>query len=761
MTVDSDIQNQEGTIIPSDNYGVKPDDSSFCAPQHFEEALRRKHKREGSLTGYTVIDGGVPWITAKRVEEIYQVLSNCYSLLNSGIVNAIPNMTLLSHPIKVIQEAIPVHKQQQLQELSKLLYRSVETHDIESIYTCFHLLNVLYIPQNVDENTLPHQDTLGYHLSMQKDLSARPEVINWLIASCILNKYEYQEVCWKFIREQNLYKQINYPGNCTISICENPRLSVHGEVPPPYTVFAYREILGSLSPGLYTLLNSGQNEVTITGYSAQVVCNIFDFLYCGTIDIDYDNLIPLLSFAIDYQIDGLTKCCKAWIESNMATFLRYDFCIQYFRAFSQCALYNISHLLCYRLVSLIAEAFRNEITPCDGYFVKKISPVLLDEGIRMEKFDAHDLINHPDMSRHLQEDDIDESFINVLTKYCPNLQHIDVSSLKGINDKCLFMMLTRCRNLKTLNVSNCPSVTKKGFSEAFEKAKAKLANLHLSFCGIKNGSCLIKMNSNFRDLSSLDLSGCSELNEKTAIALFDSLPELKSLNLNGCKKMTDKVLMKISERCTHVRELQLSDCASITDKGLSEISCSLRALTILNIQGCKKISDAPCYIIGKQLTEPTALVLGSTSITDSGISSLVLKLDNLTTLDISGTKATGASLVTISNKCRIQTINISNCSEVRDEHLMELAKSNPYIQELYLDGCHLITDNGLQHLIQSCYRLQVLSIAGCKKISKEIIMLLPSTSIELEKLYVSGCNLETKLQAENIKLQWPQLSVYT
>jgi BTB/POZ domain/Leucine Rich repeat len=741
----------------TDNYGVKQDENSFCTPELFQSALVKKgHKREGSLSGHTVVEGGVQWITAKRYEQVFHALTNLKALFGSGFLNAIPGMHELVNPISDLESIIPLRHHEQFQELNSLLISSIQTHDTDTIRRCFCLLNPLYIAESVDDNILPREDTLEHHLNQLKIQENQQQVINWLIASCIINDVDYQETCWNFIRENSLFELIRYPGNCTVIVNE-ARMNPHD--PPPYHIFAYREILGSFSRPLHNVLHAGNQEVFIYGYTTQVFCDILNFLYEGTIEINLENLEQLIRFANTFEIPNLMEYCQYWVYQNMETFLFYSNCIKYAEIFYQHGLFNIFQIMCIRLISLQVRINNESKNPSSNRIGQKISEFLYNYGDKILSFDAQEYCSYSNTATHLQSHEINESFIETLTHFCPNLRTINLPDLMNINDNCLMILMSNCSHLEWLNLSKCYGITEAGFAEAFKKGKPFLKQLYLSSCLIKKGSCLNTSNKLFTFLEVLDLSDCHELTEKGAISLICKLSHLRILNLSGCKKMTDKVVRFISNTCTNMRELNLSGCVKITDKNLTEVFYNLRAINILNLNGCKHITDNPCYIIAKQLPELSEVHLSQTNISDSGISSIVLGLNTLHTLDISKTNATGASVIAISTKASLQSLNIAGCHEIRDEHIDQLAQTNRQLHSLNIDDCKLVTDVSMTTLITNCRYLTSLSMINCDKISKRTIELISRYTPELRVLNVTGCRPETCYAAGEIKQLMPHLQV--
>uniref|UniRef100_A0A5B7B4D2 Putative EIN3-binding F-box protein 1-like n=1 Tax=Davidia involucrata TaxID=16924 RepID=A0A5B7B4D2_DAVIN len=136
----------------------------------------------------------------------------------------------------------------------------------------------------------------------------------------------------------------------------------------------------------------------------------------------------------------------------------------------------------------------------------------------------------------------------MLGRFCPQVQHVDLSGLHGITDEGLLPLIESCEaGLKKVNLSGCVNLT--------DKVVSAIAKLH---------------------------GGTLEL-----------------LNLDGCSYITDASLVAIAENCSLLSELDASKCA-ITDSGISALACAVQPnLQILSVSGCSFISDKSVPFLGK------------------------------------------------------------------------------------------------------------------------------------------------------------------
>ncbi|KAJ9167739.1 hypothetical protein P3X46_019342 [Hevea brasiliensis] len=149
---------------------------------------------------------------------------------------------------------------------------------------------------------------------------------------------------------------------------------------------------------------------------------------------------------------------------------------------------------------------------------------------------------------------------------CKSLRSLCVRNCPGFGDGSLALMGKFCPQLQYVELSGLKGVTDAGFTPLLENYDAGL----------------VKVN----------LSGCVNVSDKVVSALTEQHGwTLEVLNLDGCVKITDASLAAIAENCLLLSELYVSRCA-ISDSGLMVMACSNQLnLQIFSVSGCSMISD--------------------------------------------------------------------------------------------------------------------------------------------------------------------------
>lgn len=291
-----------------------------------------------------------------------------------------------------------------------------------------------------------------------------------------------------------------------------------------------------------------------------------------------------------------------------------------------------------------------------------------------------------------QGDHVDDSGLDKLIKFCPNLCSISISSYKisnkGISSLSLLQNLTALdlsgssisstedlgvlKNLKKLSISNCNY----------------LKNLDLN--GLTN---LEELNISNGNLASLE-----GLNALTKLKKFKLLGwgNLTGINLNGLTSLT---------------ELNLSNCRALTNFGGLD---SLTNLTKLDLSGTAFANVGSL----KSLTTLTELNLSRTRLTNlDGLSALI----NLTKLDLSGTPL--RSVEGLNGLTKLIEINFSSCYEMTKASLNALTN------------------------------LEVLNFSNCMALARlELIMLTSLTSLDISGTKTVDVNVDALTSLKILKL---------
>jgi hypothetical protein len=207
--------------------------------------------------------------------------------------------------------------------------------------------------------------------------------------------------------------------------------------------------------------------------------------------------------------------------------------------------------------------------------------------------------------RDIIVDEVRDRIMFVISEYCTELEYFDASGCDkgtlqgvdvGINNNHIFSLVTNCRKLHTLILTNCliTDETMKTISQVLPA----LFRLCITCC-IKITDIGIKcISSGCPKLRELYMRGLS-VTDDAIISIADGCFDLKILSLAQSYDITDISLLILIEKCFNLIVIDLTSCIKITDVSVKKIANSLPMIQKLCISGCKKISNDAIVCVGK------------------------------------------------------------------------------------------------------------------------------------------------------------------
>ncbi|ESQ27103.1 hypothetical protein EUTSA_v10018340mg [Eutrema salsugineum] len=137
------------------------------------------------------------------------------------------------------------------------------------------------------------------------------------------------------------------------------------------------------------------------------------------------------------------------------------------------------------------------------------------------------------------------------------IKSLCISGNHNLSDECLEKISRHCPFVETLDVAQCPGITRDGILEVLRN------------CG---------------ELRSLDISGCTGI-RGFGVVDFE-LPKLESLRACGTW-IDDQDLDMISKICRGLLHLDLKGCLTVGSRGVKEVVQSCKRLREINLGYCK------------------------------------------------------------------------------------------------------------------------------------------------------------------------------
>ncbi|XP_012555327.2 F-box/LRR-repeat protein 7 isoform X1 [Hydra vulgaris] len=293
--------------------------------------------------------------------------------------------------------------------------------------------------------------------------------------------------------------------------------------------------------------------------------------------------------------------------------------------------------------------------------------------------------------KRLTEDGLKHLFLVV----SDSLKDFSISGCSGgvLNSEAVLLHLaSHCKNIEILDIS-WSNVTNIGIT-AICLNLPRIVCLLLNGCqGITNDSIVQIAEKYSESLKTLEIFGCFNVSPQTINKLIEKCFHIRKLNLGQCHKVTNNSISLIAKHLKKLQSLDIRGCMQVRDNSLCELIENCHELTSLVVANCPAITDITLYSLSNHSSIIKNLdACGCGKITDKGVRSLVKGCTKLQSLDLSSTKVTGRSVISISTFC-----------------------SNT-LQSLRLSFCNALTDASLYALVSKCQKLRTLHLYGCKTV---------------------------------------------
>jgi hypothetical protein len=237
--------------------------------------------------------------------------------------------------------------------------------------------------------------------------------------------------------------------------------------------------------------------------------------------------------------------------------------------------------------------------------------------------------------------------LETMSERLPNVTDLDLSG-SVITDAGL-AFLTRLP-LRSINLFNCPRITDAGVVPLI---RPRLVSIDL-FCNPDITDVTATALSRCHQLRTLNLSACDSITSMGLMQVASGCTQLRTLGMSGLTIVSDVILTMFATYCSHLRALDLGGCSNIDDNGVAALSQRLKLRTL--ILRDTSVTDVGVYALsevgGLHLR---TLILKNCKVTDVGVSALV-RCPRLRTLDLSGTQVTA---VGVSALPRLQTMTLT------------------------------------------------------------------------------------------------------
>ena len=208
---------------------------------------------------------------------------------------------------------------------------------------------------------------------------------------------------------------------------------------------------------------------------------------------------------------------------------------------------------------------------------------------------------------------VNESLLQVLCKYCPNLVRLDLSRCRQLDVVEEAAWLHNCatlwKELTVLDLNACKDMSDFLVSRIADTLPL-VVDLSISGCKGINISTWQKLAKKVLSLKNLDISRSDMTDE--ILLKFSQIPELKlqGINLTACKHLTDNGVVSLIKYQTSLEVLKLA-CVDITNTTLASIGKYMQQLRVLDLNSCRQLTDGALSSVKRLLINLKSLNLYS------------------------------------------------------------------------------------------------------------------------------------------------------
>ena len=374
---------------------------------------------------------------------------------------------------------------------------------------------------------------------------------------------------------------------------------------------------------------------------------------------------------------------------------------------------------------------------------------------------------------------IEKESMEIMSLSCTRLRKLVCSNNVGLNDESIQhvgLWVARHRNLQNISFLKCSEFTDEGILDFLGSVQPLIKTLSFEGCRALTSLALVALRKPMRVLESLNLSSML-LGQSPYEWVSEGCSKLKVLNVSKSLEFDDESLIKIAKSCKFLENLNISKCGKITDTGVVgfmkhfegslvvfdlslcimcttksvlAISDHVATLNEIKISGLSQVNAAALSTLLKKASRLVLFeMVVELRVTATHRRSLLSHVNDEALCAISTTRMrdlrlTGACLITnvgamaLATRCKqLHTLDISACTQISDNALIELGKYSKALTYLNVSGCD-IHDNGIEAIAAGCFSLKELHMNGCTKITN-CGMSTVACLLKLETLCARNC----------------------
>ena len=179
---------------------------------------------------------------------------------------------------------------------------------------------------------------------------------------------------------------------------------------------------------------------------------------------------------------------------------------------------------------------------------------------------------------------ISNKAICFLVKRCGLLKSLNFRNFYQLLDEAVIMATRECKYLESLNVWSCDNLHIEPVIYFISGQCKQLLHLNIGGLGVFDES-IQKMSMECKNLLSINLTNCYNLTDDGIISLSRNCIHLKRIDLMDCEKITDLSIKSVADNCPDLRWLDITRCYKVTSASIKYVK-----------KRCKKLEKLYSYL---------------------------------------------------------------------------------------------------------------------------------------------------------------------
>ncbi|GAV91023.1 hypothetical protein CFOL_v3_34423 [Cephalotus follicularis] len=330
----------------------------------------------------------------------------------------------------------------------------------------------------------------------------------------------------------------------------------------------------------------------------------------------------------------------------------------------------------------------------------------------------------------------DESLV-ALSSNCLSLRKVVILDCIFITQNGIGLLLRDCRNLETISVNGLGTLSIDGFlMSSFAYAKGLCEVGLSSLC--KSDEFLCRVGEACLPLRKLALSYCCGFTFDGISVLLGKYQSLVYINLERSDFLSDEALVELCKFFHSLRSINLNSCYNLTNTSFFTLTRECTLLTEIKMERTKlglELFDTGCMVGNTQI------ICQNLATNDNLSDDFIIKIGsicpNVQVLDVSHCSGiTEEGIVeTLKNFKGIRHLNMNHCngkkgfnidfdlpklevlevegSVMNDDALAAIGKKCCGLLCLHLQGCLNVTRRGVKHVVENCRALREINLKQC------------------------------------------------